>query len=47
MGYWRGQGLRVVLYLDDGIVAVEGLDKAIETSKKVHADLIKAGLIAD
>ena len=38
VGYWRGQGLRVVLYLDDGIVAIEGLDKAIEASKKVKVD---------
>ena len=47
VGYWRGQGLRVVLYLDDGIVAIEGLDKAIEASKKVKVDLASAGLIAN
>ena len=27
--YWRQQGLRVVVYLDDGIVAVEGEHAAL------------------
>jgi len=47
VGFWRGQGLRVVLYLDDGIVAVKGVDKANETSKKVQVDLASAGLIVN
>ena len=30
--YWRGQGLRALLYLDDGIVAVKGEKQAEEAS---------------
>jgi len=37
--YWRAQGLRALLYLDGGIVAVEGAVAAQEASKKVRADL--------
>ena len=46
VGYWRGQGIRVVLYLDDGIVAAEGLDNANWASQTVRQDLTKAGLVA-
>ena len=47
VGYWRGQGMRVVLYLDDGIVAAEGLDKANQASGRVRQDLASAGFIAN
>ena len=30
--YWRGQGIRIVVYLDDGIGAVSGESNAIKTS---------------
>ena len=43
--YWRGQGLRVVLYLDDGIVAVDGESAATRASAKVRSDLVRAGLV--
>jgi len=46
VGYWRGQGLRVILCLDDGIVAAENLDKARQASQKVQQDLVNVGLIA-
>jgi len=34
--YWRGKGIRVVMYIDDGIVAVEGVlkSRADSTTKK-------------
>jgi len=28
--YWRGRGLKAIIYLDDGIVAVKGKDAAKE-----------------
>jgi len=37
----------VVLYLDDGIVAAEGLDNAIWAGQTVRQDLAKAGLVAN
>ena len=43
--YWRGQGLRAVVYLDDGIVAVEGKEAALRASEKVKEDLSKAGFV--
>jgi len=45
--YWRGRGLRVIVYLDDGIVAVKGKDESIRESKVVQSDLMKVGLIAN
>ena len=45
--YWRGRGLRTVLYLDDGIVAIKGKENAEHESRQVQLDLSKAGLIAN
>ena len=45
--YWGGLGLRAVVYLDDGIVAVKGYDRAVQQSKRVRSDLASAGLIAN
>ena len=45
--YWRGRGLRVVLYLDDGIVAVEGKERAAQESERVQSELLEAGLIVN
>ena len=43
--YWRGQGLRAVVYLDDGIIAVEGEEAASRASEAVKDDLRKAGFV--
>ena len=43
--YWRKQGLRAIVYLDDGIIAVSGKQAAIETSARVRQDLANAGLV--
>ena len=47
MKYWRQQGLRIVLYLDDGIVAVQGEQAALTASKAIQEDLNRAGLVAN
>ena len=44
---WRGRGLRAVVYLDDGIVAVKGKEEAIRESNMVQSDLTKAGFIVN
>lgn len=43
--YWQRQGLQVLLYLDDGIVAVKGEKQAEEASCQVKEDLARAGLV--
>ena len=43
---WRGDGLRAVVYLDDGIVAANGIEAARRASEMVKQDLAKAGFIA-
>jgi len=43
--YWWGQGLRALLYLDDGIVAVSGKEAANLASHRIREDLLKAGLV--
>ena len=45
--YWQGLGLRAVVYLDDGLVAVNGYDRAVQQSKKVQSDLASTGLIVN
>ena len=45
--YWRQQGLQVVIYLDDGIVAVEGEQAAAVACHAVQSDLVKAGLVVN
>ena len=45
--YWRGQGIRALVYLDDGIIAVTGMEAAKQTSRQVRDDLAKAGLIVN
>ena len=43
--YWRQQGIHVVVYLDDGLVAVKGVQNATKVSTVVQQDLIKAGWV--
>jgi len=37
--YWRGRGLKAIVYLDDGIIAVKGEEKVKVESSKVKQDL--------
>jgi len=41
----RSQGLRALLYLDDGFVAVEGKEAVLRASERVRRDLARAGLV--
>ena len=45
--YWRQQGLRIVLYLDDGIVAVKSKQAALTASRAIQEDLDRAGLVVN
>ena len=45
--YWRGRGLRVVLYLEDGIVAVQGKEEAMQEGERVQSELLEADLIVN
>ena len=45
--YWRSSGIRVVVYLDDGIVAAKGEEKAKRVSQRIQDDLANAGLIVN
>ena len=42
---WRGRGLKAIIYLDDGTVAVRGNDRAINESVIVKSDLENAGFV--
>ena len=39
---WRGEGLKAIIYLDDGIVGVEGECQAVEASSQVKLDFENA-----
>ena len=43
--YWRGRGLKAIVYLDDGIVAVRGKEKALVESARVKQDIENAGFV--
>ena len=45
--YWRSQGLRIIVYLDDGLCAREGEPKALETSVLVCSTLSQAGFLVN
>jgi len=47
MGYWRGQGIKVVLYLDDGIVVVKGTELGGSVNKQIRDYLSKARLVVN
>ena len=39
--FWRAQGIKIIMYLDDGIAAAENLKKANKISENIHSDLEK------
>ena len=44
--FWRAKGLRILIYLDDGICAVTGCQAAQEASQLVQTTLQQAGFVA-
>ena len=44
---WRSKGLRIVVYLDDGICAVETEQQALRASGQVQDSLNQTGFVAD
>ena len=44
---WRGRGLKAIVYLDDGVVAVHGKEIAIRESALVRGDLESAGFVVN
>ena len=42
---WRGQGIPIVIFLDDGLGGGAGLVQAKINSLTVHADLLKSGFV--
>ena len=45
--YWRAKGLRILVYLDDGLCAVGGESNALEASLLVCSTLEQAGFVAN
>ena len=45
--HWRSQRIRAIVYIDDGIVAVEGEAQAQQVSKIIQVDLEKAGFVTN
>ena len=45
--YWRGQGIRIVVYLDDGIGAAAGGAEAADVSRVVRSTLELAGFVSN
>ena len=44
---WRFQGLQTVIYLDDGIAAVEGKLEAAKASMTIQQDLARVGFVVN
>ena len=47
VGYWRAKGLRIVVYLDDGLCTMESEAKACEASALVQSTLRCAGFVTN
>ena len=45
--HWRGRGLKAIVYLDDGIVAIKDKKQALKESVQVRLDLDNAGFIVN
>ena len=45
--HWRSQGLRIVVYLDDGICASQGKANAERDSLSIQKDLCEAGFVTN
>ena len=45
--YWRESGLRIIVYLDDGLCAMGGESNALEASTLVQSTLSQAGFVAN
>ena len=45
--YWRGQGIRIFVYLDDGIGAAAGGAEAADVSRVVRSTLELAGFVSN
>ena len=43
--HWRSQGIRVILYLDDGIAVADTLDEASKFSSQIKQDLLDFGFL--
>ena len=43
--YWCSQGLRAIVYLDDGVITVSDKEAAHKASHSVRADLAKADFV--
>ena len=44
---WQGRGLRIVVYFNDGIMAIEGLEQALAASCSIQVNLANAGFVID
>ena len=45
--YWRERGLRIIVYLDDGLCAMDGESNALEASVMVRSTLSQADFVAN
>ena len=45
--FWRGQGIKVVMYIDDGIVTAADFDRANAASHTVQESLARAGFVTN
>ena len=43
--HWRQQGIRIIVYLDDGLLISEGMQSAVVASRIVQGDLASAGWV--
>jgi len=45
--FWRGRGLKAIVYLDDGVVAVKGHEGTLQESAQVQQDLKSSRLVVN